>query len=73
MEKAEKDSKVWSGGVTDNRERGKLLLEIYNGGTFKKSMNYNSFRDSDRQRYSAKISKFKMTQNNKLDSGYSLF
>ena len=34
---------VW--GVPNN-ERGKLLLEIYNGGTFKKSMNYHSFRDT---------------------------
>ena len=37
-------------------ERGKLLLEIYNGGTFKKSMNYHSFRDSDKGRQSREIS-----------------
>ena len=37
---------VW--GVTDT-ERGKLLLEIYNGGTFKKSMNYHSFREQEKR------------------------
>ena len=38
---------VW--GVPDS-ERGKLLLEIYSGGTFKKSMNYHSFRDTEKTR-----------------------
>ena len=28
--------------------RGKLLLELYSGGTFKKSMNYHSFRGDNR-------------------------
>ena len=54
VDKADKDSKdVW--GVP-NSERGKLLLEIYNGGTFKKSMNYHSFRDSEKSRQSREIS-----------------
>ena len=50
MEKVEKDKTggAWAGGVPDT-ERGKLLLEIYNGGTFKKSMNYHSFRESDKR------------------------
>ena len=30
-------------------EHGKLLLEVYSGGTFKKSMNYYSFRETDRR------------------------
>ena len=48
MENVEKnkDSAVW--GVADT-ERGKLLLEIYNGGTFKKSMNYHSFREQEKR------------------------
>ena len=49
-EKVEKEKTVgvWAGGAPDT-ERGKLLLEIYNGGTFKKSMNYHSFRESEKR------------------------
>ena len=38
--RAEQGAGVWP---VPEGERGKLLLEIYSGGTFKKSMNYHSF------------------------------
>ena len=44
----EKHNNSASWGVADT-ERGKLLLEIYNGGTFKKSMNYHSFREHEKR------------------------
>ena len=51
--KAEMEGVAWP---VSEGERGKLLLEIYNGGTFKKSMNYHSFRESDKGRQSREIS-----------------
>lgn len=48
MENVEKNKNTPVWGVADT-ERGKLLLEIYNGGTFKKSMNYHSFREQEKR------------------------
>ena len=45
--RAEQGAAVWP---VPEGERGKLLLEIYSGGTFKKSMNYHSFREAGERR-----------------------
>ena len=45
--RAEQGAGVWP---VPEGERGKLLLEIYSGGTFKKSMNYHSFREAGERR-----------------------
>ena len=49
--RAEQGAGVWP---VPEGERGKLLLEIYSGGTFKKSMNYHSFREAGERRQESK-------------------
>jgi len=46
VEKLNAEHGAWA---TPDEKLGKLLLEVYSGGTFKKSMNYHSFRDQDKR------------------------